>query len=138
MGKRMRKRPKADQLHAVTALVFNPKLDILAVGRREDPTDIGLPGGTIEDGELPADAMRRELREETGLVATHFRRVFDGEHHGRRVATYLVSGYEGRIRSSDEGDTRWMSLREFMQQTRTFRRYHFALFEHMGMLLWPT
>lgn len=41
---------------------------ILAVSRRDDPSDFGLPGGTIEKGEAPAEAAARELREETGAV----------------------------------------------------------------------
>lgn len=49
--------------------LYLPRVDgkILAVSRRGDPTSFGLPGGKVDPGETPIQALRREVFEETGL-----------------------------------------------------------------------
>jgi mutator protein MutT len=51
---------------AVTAVVRNERGEILLI-RRADNGLWALPGGSQEIGETVADAVRREVREETGL-----------------------------------------------------------------------
>ena len=50
------------------AVIFNDKGQVLLLKHRFRPgTGWGLPGGFLEKGEQPIDALRRELREEVGL-----------------------------------------------------------------------
>ncbi len=59
---------------SVSAVIRDGRGHVL-LGRRADSREWGLPGGNVEIGESVVDAIRREVREETGLEVAAVRLV---------------------------------------------------------------
>lgn len=71
---------------AVVAIIKDDKGNVL-MGKRQDSGKYSLPAGGIEDGEHPRDAIKREIREETGLDMTSCKLV--KIHMDKNVLVYL-------------------------------------------------
>ena len=76
-----------------------------------------LPGGHIEAGESLHAAVVREVFEETGLAISHPRLVGMKHWHTKEGIPYLVflyrtSDFTGEIRSTEEGEIKWVSRKD--------------------------
>lgn len=65
---------------AVKAIIKNNNGDILFIKRRTFPFTFSLPAGHIENDEIPEDAIKREVFEETGLLVKKMKLVYKGEN----------------------------------------------------------
>jgi 8-oxo-dGTP diphosphatase len=76
-----------------------------------------FPGGKIEEKEQPRDALRRELEEELGILATIGDEVarFRHEYPNRSMVElrfYVVREYRGEIENRIFKDIRWAPLKD--------------------------
>jgi 8-oxo-dGTP pyrophosphatase MutT (NUDIX family) len=118
---------------AACALIFNGS-KLLAVSRRDNLIDLGLPGGGLEDGEDYQGAMAREIREETGLEVKSSRLVFERKCGEYMVATFLVDEYTGNPkRAENDADVLWVDPERLLTAECSFMEYNAALFAAVGI-----
>ncbi|MBN9099520.1 MAG: NUDIX domain-containing protein [Pseudonocardia sp.] len=100
----------SDSVPCVGGLAYDADGRILLVRRRNDPGRglWSVPGGRVEAGESDAEALVREMHEETGLT------VRPGELVGRvqrgpfTIADYRCTVTGGELRAGDDAlDARW-------------------------------
>jgi 8-oxo-dGTP diphosphatase len=108
---------------AVGAIVFDDAGRVLLVQRARPPAAgrWTVPGGRLELGEALADAVRREVREETGLevapgplveVVERTTREGDAVWH-YVILDYLARVTGGALRAGDDAaDARWVAPAE--------------------------
>lgn len=100
-------------LAGVSAVVFRGE-DVLLVRRIRKPFAglWSLPGGRIEAGETPAEAVVREMREETGLAVVPAGRTLPHPlPDGRVVLVHAVHLHGGDLHAGDDAaEVRWVRI----------------------------
>ena len=114
---------------------------ILAVSRKDDPEDFGLPGGKQEESESPMQCALRELAEETGYVVEDVKFLFGGVCKGGSDGvdywtTTYTADYEGaeierEVGEEETGVVKWVEPEVFLQGA--FAEYNQRLFDVLGI-----
>jgi len=103
----------------VAALIINGG-KVLACQRTRHqtmPLKWEFPGGKIEEGEQPRDALRRELDEELGIDAEIGEEVARIRHNYKggssvELRFYVVRKYQGEIENKIFKDLQWLAPSE--------------------------
>ena len=103
----------------VAALIFREDQVLVCQRTRHQtmPLKWEFPGGKIEEGEQPRDALRRELSEELGIDATIGEEVARIRHEYKsgsavELRFYAVREYKGEIENRIFKDMRWTQRSE--------------------------
>lgn len=106
----------------VAALMLRGDEVLICQRRADQPMALQweFPGGKIEPGEGPEEALARELNEELGIEATIGTRVTHIRHnyrHGGAVDLqfFAVYAFRGEIENKIFRDVRWVKLEELPQ-----------------------
>lgn len=85
------------QIVAVSALISNPQDEVLLIKSPQRGWE--FPGGQVEEGENLIEALQREIREETGMVASIGALV--GVYSNIRPPSKLMFGFLGMWESGE-------------------------------------
>jgi len=112
--RRSQRSPSPSVKQVVAALIFKDEEILVCQRTRHQtmPLKWEFPGGKIEEGEQPRDALRRELSEELGIDATIGEEVARLRHEYKNGSAvelrfYAVREYQGEIENRIFKDMRW-------------------------------
>ena len=101
---------------AVLCLIEDDNKILLQNRIKEDWKGYTLPGGHVEKGESFVDAVKREIKEETGLVIKKPKLVgvkqFPIEHGRYVVFLFKTNKFTGTLESSLEGKMEWIEYND--------------------------
>jgi 8-oxo-dGTP diphosphatase len=100
----------------VLCLIYRGDEVLLQNRVKEDWKGYTLPGGHVEPGESFIEAVKREMKEETGLTIRQPSlcgiKQFPIENGRYLVFLYKTDEFEGELVPSEEGDVEWVRRSE--------------------------
>lgn len=110
-------------------VIINDKGEHLLMYRSDHPTfgrDPDLPGGTLEEGEVPLDTMIREVFEEAGIVIdqTNVQEIYAGTEYSAHGTHYSLYSTElvitpKVVMSWEHSAYEWLDREAFLQKAKS-------------------
>lgn len=107
---------RAKPVHVAVAVIINDSAQVLLTRRHEHSHQGGLwefPGGKLEPGESPGEALRRELLEELALEVQTHEPLLQIEHdYGDKqvlLDVHRVTAFSGQPRPCEGQPMSWVS-----------------------------
>ncbi len=114
--------PNASIIHVACGVLINPQGEVLLAQRPEGKIAAGwweFPGGKIEQGESPLQALTRELQEELGVRVREARPLirFRHEYSNRVIVldTWCVTAFDGEPQGCEGQALRWLPVARFAE-----------------------
>lgn len=120
----------------VTGLLLRGNL-VCAVSKRWDPQDVGIPGGKVEFGESPEDAVRREVKEEVGIDVLRMEFVYEREDstNNQPCWCYRILEWTGEPHQMEPGiEVSWVTFDRLLDPRGTYAPYNMSLFKALGLI----
>lgn len=102
--------------------------NVLATSRKDNHEDFGLPGGKVEIDELPEQALRREVKEETGLTLLDVEEVYEGTERDWIVKVFTAKT-EGEIYTEENIVVDWVPWQKVLDGS--FGAFNKKLFDFL-------
>ncbi|MGF9853122.1 (deoxy)nucleoside triphosphate pyrophosphohydrolase [Bacillus paramobilis] len=110
------------KVSVVGAVIFNERNEVLCALRSPKmslPNYWEFPGGKINEGEMPQDALIREIKEELGCLITVGEKIEEVDHEYENIIVHLAT-YKAYIESGipnalEHADLKWVQVKKLLE-----------------------
>lgn len=110
------------RVSVVGAVIFNEKNEILCALRSPTmslPSYWEFPGGKINEGEMPQEALIREIKEELGCLISVGEKIEEVDHEYENIivllATYKAYIESGIPKAFEHADLKWVQVEKLLE-----------------------